>query len=60
MILEEHYRYYLTHSLEDKGFHAFPKGIWPKVNAIARLELNNAYYDSTVQHLISFTESQPL
>ena len=36
--LEEQW-YYLTHSRENKGIHTFPKGICPKVNVIARLEL---------------------
>ena len=34
---------YLTHSWEDKGVHTFPKGIYPKVNVIARLEYELAY-----------------
>ena len=38
----------LTHSWEDKGDHTFPKGIWPKVNVIAQLEYELAYYDSAV------------
>ena len=41
-------RYYLTHSWEDKGVHTFPKSICPKVNIIARLEDELAYYDSAV------------
>ena len=40
--------YYLTHSWEDKGVHTFPHGIRPKVNVIARLEFDLAYYDSAV------------
>ena len=40
--------HYLTHSWEDKGVHTFPKGIYPKVNVIARLEYELAYYDSAV------------
>ena len=39
----------LTRSLEDKGFHAFPKGICPKVNETALLEFEPAYYDFAVQ-----------
>ena len=38
----------LTHSWEEKGVHIFPKGIWPKVNVIARLEYELAYYNSAV------------
>ena len=30
------------------GVHSFPKGICPKVNVIARLEYELAYYDSAV------------
>ena len=48
ILLEEQYWYYLTHSWEDKGVHTFPKGICPKVNVIARLEYELAYYDSAV------------
>ena len=44
-------------SWEDKGVHTFPKGIWPKVNVIARLEL--AYYDSAVQRLNHYTTRTP-
>ena len=39
---------YLTHSWENKGIHTFPKSICPKVNVIARLEYELAYYDSAV------------
>ena len=46
ILLEEQLWYYLTHSWEDKGVHTFPKGICPKVNVIARLEYELAYYDS--------------
>ena len=31
-----------------RGVHTFPKGICPKVNVIARLEYELAYYDSAV------------
>ena len=37
MIVEQQ-RYYLTHSWEDKGVHAFPQGISLKVNIIAQLK----------------------
>ena len=39
--------YYLTYRREDKGVHTFPKGICPKVNVIAQLELKLAYNNST-------------
>ena len=45
--------YYLTHSWEDKGVHTFPKGICPKVNLIAPLEFELAYYD--IPHSIALT-----
>ena len=47
MLLEEQQWYYLTHCWEDKGVHTFPEGICPKVNVIARLEYELAYYDSS-------------
>ena len=40
--------YYLTQNLEDKGVHIFPKGIFSKVNIIARLQFELTYYDSIV------------
>ena len=43
ILREEQKLYYLTHRWEDKGVHTFPKGIWPKVNEIARLEYELAY-----------------
>ena len=49
-ILLEQWWYYLTHSWEDKGVHTFPKGICPKVDVIARLEFELAYYDSAVYY----------
>ena len=49
-ILQEEQKWnYLTHSWKDKGVHIFPKGIYPKVNVIERLEYELAYYDSAVQ-----------
>ena len=51
---------YLTHSWEDKGVHTFPMGICPKVNVIARLEYELAYYDSAVHHFIHYTTRTPL
>ena len=37
--------------LFDEGIHTFFKGISPKVNVIARLEFELAYYDIIVQHV---------
>ena len=45
-------------SWEDKGVHTFPKGICPKVNVIARLEYELAYYDSAV-HRFNTTRTPP-
>ena len=53
--LEEQQWYYLTHSWEDKGAHTFPKGIRLKVNVIARLEHELAYYDSDVHRFNHYT-----
>ena len=36
--------------MQDKGFHTFPKGISPKVNIMAWLEFELAYYNYAVQH----------
>ena len=41
--------------MEDKVFHSFPNGISPKVNVIARLEFELAYYVVTVQHFSHYT-----
>ena len=51
--------YYLTHSWEDKGVHTFPKGICPKVNVIARLEYELAYYDSAIIALTITSRGHP-
>ena len=41
----------------DKGVHSFPSS---KVNVIARLELELAYFEATVQHATHFaTETTP-
>ena len=48
-----------NHSWEDKGVHTFPKGICPKVNVIARLEYELAYYDSAVHRLNHYTRGHP-
>ena len=50
---------YLTHYWEDKGVHTFPKGICPKVNVIARLEYELAYYDSVVHRFNHYTTRTP-
>ena len=42
-------------NLRDKKIHIFPKGISPKVNVIARLESELAYYNVTVQHVTHYT-----
>ena len=44
---------------EDKGVHTFPKGICPKVNVIARLEYELAYYDSAVHPFNHYTTRTP-
>ena len=59
ILLEEQQWYYLTHSWEDKGVHTFPKGICPKVNVIARLEYELAYYDSAVHRFNHYTTRTP-
>ena len=59
ILLEEQYWYYLTHSWEDKGVNTFPKGICPKVNVIARLEHELAYYDSAVHRFNHYTTKTP-
>ena len=38
----------------DKEFHTFPKGIRAKVNIIARLEFELAYFEVTVKLLRHF------
>ena len=47
------FSYYLTHSWEDKGVHTFPKGICPKMNIIARLENELAYYATVGNNTLS-------
>ena len=39
--------------------HTFPKGICPKVNIIARLEYELAYYDSAVHRFNHYTTKTP-
>ena len=50
---------YLTHSWEDKVVHTFPTVIFLKVNVIAQLEIELAYYDSAVQRFNHYTKSTP-
>ena len=57
--LEEQLWYYLTHTWEDKGVHTFPKGICPKVNVIARLEFELAYYDFAIHRFNHYTTRTP-
>ena len=51
--------HYLTHSWEDKGVHTFPKGIFPKVNVIARLEYELTYYGSALHRFKNYTTTTP-
>ena len=60
ILLEEQWFYYLTHSWEDKWVHTFRKGICPKVNVIAWLESELAYYDSAVHRFNHYTTRTPL
>ena len=49
-----------THSWrENKGVHTFPKDICLKVNVIARLEYELAYYDSAVHSFNHYTTRTP-
>ena len=48
IFLEEQQWYYLSHRWDDIEVYTFPKNIYPKVNVIARLEFELAYYDSAV------------
>ena len=59
VLLEEQKWYYLTHSWEDNEVHTFPKGICPKVNVIAWLEYELAYYDSAVHRFNHYTTRTP-
>ena len=45
--------YYLTDYWEDKGFHTFLKRMCPKVNVIAWLSFELAYYDSAT-NIVSY------
>ena len=55
ILLEEQLRYFLTSSLEHKGVYTFPKGICLKVNVIAHLEYELAYYDSVAHRFNHYT-----
>ena len=59
IFLEGQWWYYLTHNWEDKKIHTFLKDICPKVNVIARLEFELAYYNSTVQHFTITLQEHP-
>ena len=48
-----------SYSWEDKGVHTFPKGICPKVNVIAWLEYELAYYDSAVHRFNPYATRTP-
>ena len=39
----------------NKGVHIFPKDTNPKVNIIAWMEFEPAYYDAAVQHISHYT-----
>ena len=59
ILAEEHYWYYLIHSLEEKRVHTFPKNISPKVNARVWLEFKCANYDITVLHNSHYVMGSP-
>ena len=44
---------------EDIVVHTFPKSIYPKVNVIARLEYELAYYDSSAHCFNHYTTRTP-
>ena len=48
-----------THSWEHNGVYTFRKGICPKVNVIARLEYELAYYNSAVHRFNHYTTRTP-
>ena len=49
ILAEEQQEYYLIHSWGNKGVHAFPKGISPKVIIIVWLEFKITYFKVAVQ-----------
>ena len=58
-LMPKPFSYNLIHTWEDKGVHAFPKGICSKVNEIARLEYELAYNDSAVHRFNHYTTRTP-
>ena len=44
--------YYLTRNWGYKGVHTFPNGISRKVNVMARLECELAYFKIAIQYLV--------
>ena len=50
-------KYIIIHSCRDKGFHAYPKGIFLKVDLIKQLEFELASYDSVVHVSHDSTET---
>ena len=56
ILLEEHLWYYLTRSWEGKVVKTFHKSICPKVNLIARLEFELAYYESVVHRFNHYSQ----
>ena len=59
ILLEEQRSYNLTHYWEDKGVHTFPKSICLKVNVIARVDFELAYYDSAVHRVNHYNTKAP-
>ena len=55
ILVEEQQWYYLNYSWKDKVVHTFPKGICLKLNIIALLEFELAYYDVAVWHISHYT-----
>ena len=47
-LVEKQLRYYLTHKWGNKGVDTFHKSISPKVNVIAWLEIELAYFEAAV------------
>ena len=50
---------YLTHRWEDQRVHTFSKGVYLKVNVIARLEFELAYHDSAVYRFNHYISRRP-
>ena len=44
-----------TYSWDNKRVHTFPKGISPKMNAIAQLEFELAFFEAADQHFSHYT-----